>query len=67
MLQVDGAGSDGLVGPGVACWVGISGASDAWEERACRHGGSSAIRNRKPCQAGFGVPSFFRPVHSRLK
>ena len=46
MVQVDGAGSDGLVGPGVACWVGISGASDAWKERACRHGGSSAIRNR---------------------
>ena len=24
MVQVDGAGSDGLVGPGVACWVGIT-------------------------------------------
>ena len=33
MVQVDGAGSDSLVDPGVACWVGISGAPEAREER----------------------------------
>ena len=33
MVQVDGAGSGGLVDPGVACWVGISGALGAREER----------------------------------
>ena len=27
MVQVDGAGSDGIVDPGAAYWVGISGAS----------------------------------------
>ena len=33
MVQVDGAGSDSLVDPGVACCVGISGAPEAREER----------------------------------
>ncbi len=33
MVQVDGAGSGGLVDPGVACWVGISGELGAREER----------------------------------
>jgi hypothetical protein len=33
VVQVDGAGSDSLVDPGVACWVGISGAPEAREER----------------------------------
>ena len=33
MVQVDGAESGGLVDPGVACWVGISGALGAREER----------------------------------
>ena len=33
MVQVDASGSGGLVDPGVACWVGISGALGAREER----------------------------------
>ena len=33
MVQVDGAGSGGLVDPGVACWVGISGALGAREDK----------------------------------
>ena len=33
MVQIDGAGRGGLVDPGVACWVGISGALGAREER----------------------------------
>ena len=32
MVQVDGAGSGGLVDPGFACWVGISGALGARED-----------------------------------
>ena len=32
MVQIDGAGRGGLVDPGVACWVGISGALGAREE-----------------------------------
>ena len=33
MVQIDGAGRGGLVDPGVACWVGISGELGAREER----------------------------------
>ena len=33
MVQVDASGSGGLVDPGVACWVGISGALGAREKR----------------------------------
>ena len=33
MVQVDGAESGGLVDPGVACWVGMSGEPEAREER----------------------------------
>ena len=33
MVQVDASGSGGLVDPGVACWVGISGELGAREER----------------------------------
>ena len=34
VVRVEGAGSDGLVDPGAACWVGISGACLAsWGER----------------------------------
>jgi hypothetical protein len=33
VVQVDASGSGGLVDPGVACWVGISGELGAREER----------------------------------
>ena len=53
MVQVDGAGSDSLVDPGVACWVGISGAPEAREER-----GLSAWQfgdRRRSCSSPLGL------------
>ena len=73
MVQVDGAGSDSLVDPGVACWVGISGAPEAREERGLSAWQFAVLARSKaelqlcldllfsPCPLGgdFGYPERF--------
>ena len=64
MVQVDGAGSDSLVDPGVACWVGISGAPEAREERGLSAWQFAVLARSKAELQLCPRSTFFRPVHS---
>ena len=78
MVQVDGAGSDSLVDPGVACWVGISGAPEAREERGLSAWQFAVLARSKaelqlcprstfsPCPLGgdFGYPVWLSACHT---
>ena len=64
MVQVDGAESGGLVDPGVACWVGMSGEPEAREERGLSPW-QFAVRGATWSSAELGLRSKpFGPVHS---
>ena len=58
MVQVDGAGSGGLVDPGVACWVGISGALGAREDKGLV---GMAVRVMNLSQARSSIESSIEP------
>ena len=64
MVQIDGAGRGGLVDPGVACWVGMSGEPEAREERGLSPW-QFAVRGATWSSAELGLRSkAFGPVHS---
>ena len=67
MVQVDGAESGGLVDPGVACWVGISGALGAREERGMSAWQFAVMNLARALLRLFFDRSFQCPVHSGTK
>ena len=62
MVQVDGAGSGGLVDPGVACWVGISGALGAREDKGLS-AWQFAVMN---LSSSWMIERTFHPLSSRF-
>jgi len=62
VVQVDGAGSDSLVDPGVACWVGISGALGAREDKGLV---GMAVRGDEPFSSSL-INRTFRALSIRF-
>ena len=67
MVQIDASGSGGLVDPGVACWVGISGELGAREESGMSAWQFAVMKLARALLRLVFDRSFQCPVHSGRK
>ena len=66
VVRKDGAGSGGVVEPGAACWVGISGASGVMGRELQRI--EQPVKRMRSKASGSAIPHFsFFALHSGLK